>query len=515
MKDSFNDCNRGTGRNGIRIPHQGSLCKLILQSTDNNQNSPSSVAIYSIALRDSQQLHFSTQDYQFLNKIFKVLDRNSIGCIHKMDLEDFCNIRCPLDRIDETTTTSSTTSTTTTFDKIWSLVLELQPIEQNQPDDCTYFGLEAWMIFAKFISLAQYQDARREFTTKHDCTHSHAMKKEHIQTEEEQVIMVDLPPFEPEKPFSMESLLDYESELYEQEQEQYCETQITENCSHNRIGTGIRIPLPELDLDHSFIFIHDYTHRSQVPVKQMTVKVSVFSPTSVPTSDIEFILRTRFHCDSSDMDDVVVKRSYADLEWLHQNLKSHRQLGGTLCGRILPPFPAKILTTSTCMDYEPYSKCLSSLPISFGSTAIVNNLPAKKTVMEAASKTGAGIFNLASKTAKSLLWKNPSISNDDQNDSDSRHHSSFDSKQMTKVNLDGTSQSSNSSIRPLKKTFMTLSQDIFLLKAKQLERYLNYLIENPAVSSSFPLRVILMVSEFTILRIEYVFISWDIFILTI
>ena len=511
MKDSFNECNRS---NGIRIPHQGSLCKLILQSTDNNQKSPSSVAIYSIALRDSQQLHFSTQDYQFLNKIFNVLDRNSIGCISKMDLEDFCNIRCPLDRIDDTTTTR-TTSTTTTFDKIWSLVVELQPTEQNQPVECTYFGLEAWMIFAKFISLAQYQDAGRKFTTKHDCTHSHAMKKENTQIEEEQVIMVDLPPFEPEKPFSMESLLDYEAELYEQEQEQYCETQNTVNCSHNRIGTGIRIPVPELDLDHSFILIHDYTHRSQVPEKQISVKVSVFSPTSVPTSDIEFILRTRCHCDSSDIDDIVVKRSYADLEWFHQNLKSHRQLGGTLCGRILPPFPAKILTSSTCMDYEPDSKCLSSLPISFGSTAIVNSLPAKKTVMEAASKTGVGIFNLASKTAKSLLWKNPSISNGDQKESDFCHNSSFDSKQTTTVNLDCTSQSNNSSIRPLKKTFITLSQDIFLLKAKQLERYLNYLVENPAVSSSFPLRVILMVSEFMILRIVCVYITSDNFILTI
>lgn len=482
-------------RNGISIPHKGSLCKLVLQSTDHKQkqsSSSTSVAIYSISLKDSQQLHFTTQDYQFLCKIFKCLDRNSMGYVHKLDLEDFCEIRCPFDRIH-----NETNFDTTTFDKIWNLVLELQHTNHIQSSDDIVCGLEAFMIFSKFISLVQYQDARRKFRSakKNDV---HISKRENSQTEEEQMIMIDLPPLEPEKPLSMESMLAYEAELLcDQQHTLYDDKHTVLKNGRNMIGNGLLIPLPELDLDHSFSFIHDDVQCKTKSEKHMTVTVSVFSPTSEPTSDIEFILRTRMYFESQPaIDDIIVKRSFSDIEWLHQNLKSHRQLGGTLCGRILPPFPNKVVTTTTCMDYEVESNRNSSLPTSFGSTAIVNSLPAKTAVIEAASKTGKGILNLASKTAKSLLRK-AQTSSGNQKESEFHDHLPCSSKQTTVVNMDGNSQSQLSSIRSSKKSFMPPAQDILVLKAKQVERYLNYLLENPAFSSSFSLRMILTVSDVT------------------
>jgi len=60
---------------------------------------------------------------------------------------------------------------------------------------------------------------------------------------------------------------------------------------------------------------------------------------------LEFVIRyspTGHGPETNEKDVIIVQRSIYDLHWLHETFQSHKQLGGTLCGRIffcLPSLP--------------------------------------------------------------------------------------------------------------------------------------------------------------------------------
>jgi hypothetical protein len=151
-------------------------------------------------------------------------------------------------------------------------------------------------------------------------------------------------------------------------------------------------------------------------------------------------------------DPVSVRRSLTDLKWLNDTLKAHRTLGGTLCGRILPPFPGKVTSSQYTSDDE------STL----GSTS---------DALAAAATASVGILKEGIKS----IWGSYVTSS-----------------------KAGSSRGSTSSMKASDAAKKYSSMDNYNLnsrtdKARQLERYLNYLLEHPALSASFALNTILKV----------------------
>ena len=287
--------------------------------------------------------------------------------------------------------------------------------------------------------------------------------------------------------------------------------ELCKNSLHNSIYGGAvegddenvcGIPLPELDLDHSYISIYDDFKnirpasntegqtRKQTRLLRPLVCVSVFGSKHLYSNSLdegtdvddrtgfggalEFIIKyapNGAETDAKDM--VVVRRSFDDLEWLNQTFKSHKPLGGTLCGRILPPFPSRPSSSTSdggVVD-RLYQKRNSSN--SGVDTAVA--------VASVGVSVGVGMVSTAAKTAKSLWGSFPG------------------SKKIKKIVKEKVqSQSKSVDVLP-KGSYSTKkvmnSYDTPTCKARQMEKYLNYMLEHPALSSSFPLNTILQVSE--------------------
>jgi hypothetical protein len=166
---------------------------------------------------------------------------------------------------------------------------------------------------------------------------------------------------------------------------------------------------------------------------------------------------------TNEEDTLIVRRSIQDLQWLHETFESHKQLGGTLCGRILPPFPK--LGSSENSDYS------TSEPLSTNSTAVAS----------AGVSAGVEIVTSAAKTAKSLWGSIPG---------------SKKISKMVKATSRGPSQQVTSSQAFSKIGYRKHAKDLYHSphsKSRRIETYLNYLLEHPALSTSFPLNLILKV----------------------
>ena len=68
----------------------------------------------------------------------------------------------------------------------------------------------------------------------------------------------------------------------------------------------------------------------------LLASVSSSSP-SAKSSRLEFVVT--FYPIGDGSSPVVVRRSFTDMMWLNETFALHKKPGGTLCGRILPPFP--------------------------------------------------------------------------------------------------------------------------------------------------------------------------------
>ena len=393
-----------------------------------------------------------------------------------------------------------------TFEEIWNAVIRCRINHQNEESlgqegeihenpTIPYFGIEAWMVFCRFISLAQYQDANRRFSARHlqqqiiepqrnsDTAiyeSSHQQQQYHASNNQNDVIIVDVAPIERPVPISAQNLIEYEL--------------LTLNSEVNANIGKIGISLPELDLDHSHLLLHDGLRHEFKPTQK--VHVSVFGRNNNKRSTnsmdgLEFVIRltTTNENDNTEKshdtakDTAVVRRSYSDVSWLHDTFKSQKHISGTLCGRIIPPFPSP-LGSSKAVDSTDDKVLSSSAAISVASESAVLVTSAAKSFLGHLTKSATSKLKavttstLKSSSDKRIATQTTTKSPLSSKSSNRQHHGSTIAlrKRHTK----------------LKESILDDSDS----KAKQLERFLNYLLDHPAMSTSFPLNVILRVSMF-------------------
>lgn len=414
--------------NNMLIPHCGALSRL--------EGEDDVTYILEILLEDdsTHELLFHRKDFDFSLRLFAIMDSESRGQISKNTVKEFVTLRCPVfwRRDDDLKAMGDYDSASSpTFEEVWTAVATCSvsvPIDDSEDLSTVELGVEAWMVFCRFIALAQYLEAKRRFSGRHlqqTMRHRNAPRGS-------EVVVVEVPPPASPFPLSAVQLAQYERE--------------SNKC----------LPLPELDLDHSLLAAHDVLRRRRdVTLGRGRVKIDLFGAVLASGSSynhVEFCL-TYFRNleDGRISDSVSVRRSLNDLKWLNETLRAHKTLGGTLCGRILPPFPGKIVAS----QYHHEESAL-------GSTG---------EAIAAAATASVGIIKQGIKS----LW----------------------GSYVTPPKERGTTGSS----LPAKlsvSTNLSLPESFYNPHspggtARQLERYVNYLLEHPALSTSFPLNTILKV----------------------
>lgn len=423
-----------TAESDNRSPHLGSLSRRSTETTD---------SLYVIQIRTSEgshELKFTTEDFTFTQRLFAILDSESRGRISRQNVKEFVSLRCPvfwrrdddLRKLDLAEEDSSPT-----FDEIWESVVSCssKPVAGRSLVSNCELGVEGWMVFCRFIALAQYLEARRRFSSRH----LQQTMRQRNGARGSELVMVDVPPPEPPAVLSPLQLSNYEEK------------------------SKTSLPLPELDLDHSLLSAHDST-RKRIPRERGTVKISLFGSSASrmyqtsSLSDVEFAIAYYQHNDlcGSGIEQCVVRRSMDDMKWLNDTFASHKALGGTLCGRILPPFPGT------------------------GNRALASHFETDSVINSSIKSTGGAIATAAKgvgkirDAAKSLLGSYLTSPVDGA------------PSKPTKVSRE----------RPISRAVPDsyYNPNVPLVRARHLERYLNYLLEHPALSTSFPLSTILKVS---------------------
>ena len=432
----------GDSTDNVKLPHRGSLARV----------SGSGVATYVLTIKLGEEatthsLEFGRRDFELAQNLFSILDTESRGWVDRRTVEEFATLRCPvLWRRDEDLRLYP--SRTKTFEEIWNTILECS---QDEFSTKTAIGIEGWLVFCRLLALAQYLEAKRRFSARHL---QQTMRHRNAPRGSEVVVVVDVPPAEPPTALTSGLLAEYND-----------------------------LPLPELDLDHSLVAAHDHH-----PKSVGGVKVSLFGspyggsylpPTAVTSSTtskhLEFALTYSKRINADDLlsaEDVVVRRTMEDMKWLHETFSSHRKLGGTLCGRILPPFPSGIMSAA-----KDDSVLKSSIKTSIKTTG---------GALKSGAVAGVGKLRSAAKTFQSSFFGAASLSGSSsagEVEGDPSSPAALPKKKASKGSL-GLSML-------LPGSYYNPSSPVY--KARQLERYLNYLMEHPALSTSFPLNTILQV----------------------
>jgi hypothetical protein len=443
------------------VPHRGSLCRfdgsqgteiiytleIILEETHNQGNGS-----------ESHELVFTRKDFEFALRLFSIMDTESRGQVSKPIVQEFVTLRCPVfwRRDDDfynnnDVETGAVQQTSPTFEEVWRAVaccsVSARPTDRNELATAE-IGVEGWMVFCRFIALAQYLEAKRRFSGRH----LQQTMRHRNSPRGSEVVVIDVPPAVPPVPLTAKELALYE--------------QVNQKC----------LPLPELDLDHSLLAAHDIFQRRRHNFRKSMecqesaghVKIDLFGPSSALLSSssvtfhsIDFCL-TYFRGTGSGgqvIDSTAVRRSMNDMKWLNDTFVAQKSLGGTLCGRILPPFPGNRALGAHVED------------LSLGS--------ATGGAIAAAANAGVGIASVGVGMLKEgfkSLWGG---------------YSSF--PKLPSV----PSQEKKSVTKPLpgpKNTIHTYyNPNSPVGQARHLERYLNFLLEHPALSTSFPLNTILKV----------------------
>ncbi|MGK3762343.1 MAG: hypothetical protein ACI8RD_014661, partial [Bacillariaceae sp.] len=348
------------------------------------------------------------------------------------------------------------TGTSPTFEEVWMEVASCSRTTSARNnmnlDELAYMeiGVEGWMVFCRFIALAQYLEAKRRFSGRHlqqTMRHRNAPRGSEL-------VMINVPPVAPPIELTANELAQYERE--------------SQKC----------LPLPELDLDHSLLAAHDILRRrrrqkntsSGSVIGDQHVKIDLFGSSPLrlssnsSSSSLEFCL-TIIKSGGDDEDTATVRRSMKDMKWLNDTFISHKALGGTLCGRILPPFPGNRTFVAAQNDD-------SSFVTSVGAIAAATNAGVEFAHAGVDIATaGVGILKKGIKS----LWGGYLSTSETRSKSYQEKGSS--KKSSTMMNAMQTYYNPNSPAG----------------KARHLERYLNYLLEHPALSTSFPLNTILKV----------------------
>lgn len=533
-----------TNMNSLQyLPHEGNLCRVV----EEDSSAPSSYVIEivtattcplsrnpkdlllldastpetptSIAIAQTHELHFTRQDFEFASRLFSILDTESSNVVHRSVVQDFVHKRCPvfskrdddLFRLglplmrrrpknstssleDPVTAVSGQTNSShfsPTFDEVWTSVVAcsrqslcLSSSSSSSIEEASYIGVEGWLVFFRFIAFAQYLEAKRRFSARHlqqTMRHRNAPRGS-------EMVVVDVPPPEPPTPISPELLA-----LHEQQSKK-------------------SLPPPELDLDHSLLAAHD-AHNQRRRLRSIhenhgeqqgmpshcvagRVKVVLFGSPKSPivlqqpspsSSSLEFAVsyqRKSLGLSGTMPDEIVVRRSMSDMMWLDETFTSHKVLGGTLCGRILPPFHA--LSTSGGVILSPHHFGSSSDESRFMNSKTSTNTTG---ALHAAAAAGVGRIRDAAKSFMGPIGSYWASSSTETNTDDS----TISTPTVTH------STSTHKKVSKIKRSLNFCLPELYYKpnssegRARQLERYLNYLLEHPALSTSFPLNAILTV----------------------
>jgi hypothetical protein len=444
----------------LTAPHQGALCRM-------EAGSESAAYVISIALSEnaSHELDFTRRDFEFSQRVFSILDTESRGFVSRVAVQEFVTLRCPVFwRRDEDLKKLglSREDECPTFDEVWRSVVSCSTTTSyTSSKELMYeMGVEAWMVFCRFIALAQYLEAKRRFSGRH----LQQTMRHRNSPRGSEVVVVNVPPPEPPAVLSPRQLANYEQ------------------------MSKTPLPTPELDLDHSLLAAHDASRRRTPVNNQGMVRISLFGSSNNPTgfvspsaaiaisaNNLEFAvtLLRRSDLESSGDEPTVVRRSMTDIKWLDDTFASHKVLGGTLCGRILPPFPGKDTRMLTSHFQTESDSMLNTSLITTGG---------------AIATAAAGVDRFRT-VAKSLLVSYLSSAS-------SSRPTSIDCSPDNVVTapLQKKSTAKKRSVsRSLPEGYY--NPNLPLGKARNLERYLNYLLEHPALSTSFPLNTIIKASQ--------------------
>eukprot|EP00581_Thalassiosira_minuscula_P012971 CAMPEP_0183723178 /NCGR_PEP_ID=MMETSP0737-20130205/14855_1 /TAXON_ID=385413 /ORGANISM="Thalassiosira miniscula, Strain CCMP1093" /LENGTH=1301 /DNA_ID=CAMNT_0025953431 /DNA_START=308 /DNA_END=4213 /DNA_ORIENTATION=- len=415
------------------------------------------------------QIIFDRQQYEFCTRLFALLDTESQSFIGPECVREFVSLHCPVVRRRddaifalryggeqqqhhlEKETNERGKETSPTFDEIWERTVRSDPRYAFADDSTpsTYrIGIEGWMVFCRLIALAHHQESQRRFASRHlqqMMRHKHGGGSARMNPNEI-VVVVDNPPPGPPSLICIRGLVDVEQERAMSNRDE---------CIQG--WPFCPLPMPELDLDHSLASTfgnHRNLSGEANHYLRGTVSVEPFSS----SREGDFILRFQ----STNGSTMVVRRSYLDFEWLNAILKLHKRPGqGHLCGRILPPFPSRQGTF-----HRQHRKDASR-------TRGASHHGIKKDISERAIEAAKSGMGMISSMAKSVWSEYVSGSTP----------SSSPSSSLSK-NKTG-----------LHKVPLSTGDDVTVIVARRIERYLNYLLENDALSTSFTLNAILRASQ--------------------
>lgn len=420
-----------------RVPHQGSLYRIESSPTSTSPLSYRYAIEIALENGDSHELIYEPQHYEFMSRLFSILDTESRGLVGREALMEFVTLRCPVfwrrdEDLRKLQPSFAADGTSPTFDEVWAAVAQCSstPVEGYSTAE---LGVEGWMIFCRFIALAQYLEAKRQFSARH----LQQTMRHRNSPRGSELVVVDVPPPASPAPLSPAQLADYE-----------------------RRGKN-PLPLPELDLDHSLVAAHDAFRRRRVPYGFAgTVKISLFGAPASLTSSSALEFTVAYSPTASMEDGLVVRRSFDDMKWLNDTFASHKVMGGTLCGRILPPFPGSSGAVLAAQYQNDDGALKSAIGASTGGAMAAAAAGVNK--ITGAAKSVLGSYVSTKKPSKSSGGKS-------------------DGKKGKKV----------VSSLALPENYYNPNSPMW--KARQLERYLNYLLEHPALSTSFPLNTVLKV----------------------
>jgi hypothetical protein len=468
-------------------------------------------------------LRFTRNDCEFAQRLFAILDFDNRGYLDYPTLEEFVRLRCPTlwRRDDEVNMAIASANLdhcsfpvpSRTFDEIWQALIDCCPHSSSSRTSSSFLrqsyrlGIEGLLVFCRFLSFAQYQEAKRQFASRH---RQQTVSNRSLLHGSE-VIVVEVPPQEPPNPISPRALLAHDVEQ------------------------SLPLPLPELDLDHSQMAAHDcrmqgrdvQASRGSIRCGRSTcrtchrseghVRVTVFGePYSVSSStSVEFALT--FYPNSSHIlgatklcEVSTVRRTLSDLQWLDETFTSHRILGGTLCGRILPTFPGtshshhSTISSTSSVAASIFSTAASAAALGTGaqpstmphdSASVLLPSSLRATGGAAMAVAAAGVLRIRH-VARSLFSESQtmrtSISASDLPLGSNLSLDFLPSRRSGGMKL--TNGGKRSSIQRLAIPESYYNPNSPSGKARQIERYLNFLLVHPAMSSSFPLSIILKVS---------------------
>ncbi len=413
---------------------------------------------------------------------------------------------------------ATTTHTTNTLMEAWTTILQTgipnfhttNISTTNSPQDLLHFytnstalSLEGWMILLRLISFCQYEEAKHFFSA-----------KRLVYPNLYDAILLDIPRSPQVVPLTLDHLLLYEYTFDYRRHNHTTATATTTTTKasattaaadalsssttdshHNNVAIQPQTtfhycpPMPELDLNHIGISANDtattntnsnytnyHNNRDAVTVESVgsfsdafwqSGKVELLLTVTSTTFPIQQQLQQQHQGVAALMSTAVtstttthqVRRTLEDILWLHNTLLAHKKLGGTLCGRILPPFQdstTRILTESVVRDS-------SSSSILWRSTTNRDN-SSSATTSNTASSSSTGLWSYCKSFGKTFVGTILPTSSANRNN-----------------HPHGRSRADSISIQNL--------------KLQRLERYLNYLLSHSGYKSSFPLNSLLKTSK--------------------